>query len=111
MKSPLAADNELVKEFGIDQQSDLEPLFKLGYVRTQIDEFKKVIYRNRVDAVISQDLVERADKDGNVDLANEARKNLSNYRNVIKQMTSACQLMIKLKNELEPLVPKQNPEP
>jgi hypothetical protein len=41
MKSPLAADQELVKEFGIDEAGDLEPVFKLGYVRAQIDEFKK----------------------------------------------------------------------
>jgi hypothetical protein len=44
MKSPLQADKELVEEFGIDEASDLDPTFKLGYVRGQIDEFKKVIF-------------------------------------------------------------------
>jgi hypothetical protein len=106
VKSPLAEDEKLVKEFGIgiNESGDLDALYKLGYVRAQIDEFKKVMFRNRVDAVISQDLIERCDKDNNIELGNEARKNLANYRNVIKQMNGAVEVMEKFKSELEPLV-------
>lgn len=110
MRSALKLDNDLLKEFKISESSDLDPLFKMGYVRNQIDEFKKVMFRNRVDAIISQDLVERSEQDGNTDMANEGRKNLASYRNVIKQMNGAIEVMEQLKNELEPLVESSQPE-
>jgi hypothetical protein len=108
MKSPLQADRDLAKEFGIDEETDLEPVFKLGYVRAQIDEFKKVIYRNRVDALISLNLIELSQKAKDEAMESKARENLTNYRNVIKQMTGAVELMEQLKNELEPLVPQRS---
>jgi hypothetical protein len=104
MKSPTTADEKLMKEFEIDESMDLEPVFKLGYVRTQIDEFKKVIYRNRVDAIISLDMIERAEASKDERLAQKGRENLANYREVIRQMAGAVKLMEQLKNELEPLV-------
>jgi hypothetical protein len=72
VKSPLAEDEKLVKEFDIKKDDDLDAVFKLSYLRAQIDEFKKVIFRNRVDAIISQDLVERANKEKNEGLEQKA---------------------------------------
>jgi vancomycin resistance protein YoaR len=108
VKSPLEQDISLKKEFGIRDENDLDDVFKLSYVRSQIEEFKKVIYRNRVDAIISQDLIERAKKDKNEALEQKGRENYSNYRNVIKQMTGAVEVMEALKKELESLV--ESPE-
>jgi hypothetical protein len=108
MKSPLQADKELVEEFGIDEASDLDPTFKLGYVRSQIDEFKKVIFRNRVDALISLNLIELSQKAKDEAMESKARENLTNYRNVIKQMTGAVELMEQLKDELEPLASERS---
>lgn len=109
MKSPITTDNELVKEFGIPASADLDPIFKLGYVRAQIDEFKKVLYRNRVDAVISLGLIENASKAGKDELEGKLRENLANYRNVIRQMAQSLEIMEKLKSELEPLAQKSTP--
>jgi hypothetical protein len=41
-------------------------------------------------------------------MESKARENLTNYRNVIKQMTGAVEIMEQLKSELEPLVPQRS---
>lgn len=105
MKSVLQADKDLAKEFGIKPESDLDPRFQLSYLRAQIDEFKKAMYRNRVDALISMDLAERAKTDKDEALENKARENLANYRNFIKQTTGALTLLEQYISELEPTVP------
>lgn len=105
MKSPLSADKELLAEFDIAEESDLELVQKVGYVRAQIDEFKKAMYRNRVDALISMDLEERATKAKDELLANKARENLTNYRNFIKQTSGALKFLEHLLNELEAILP------
>lgn len=107
MKSPLQSDKDLLKEFGIDESSDLDARFKLSYVRTQIDEFKKVLYRNRVDAVITLGLIENAKKQGKDELEGKLRENLANYRNVVRQMSQSLVIMETLKDELEKLVPAE----
>jgi len=109
-KSPLQTDKELVKEFGISEAAELAPNFKLGYVRTQIDEFKKVLWRNRVDALISEYLIAKAKADKNDALEGRFRENLSRYRNDIKQLSQSIDFMESLKNELEGLVPSDQPE-
>jgi hypothetical protein len=50
-------------------------------------------------------MIDQAAKDKNEALEAKGRENLTNYRNVIKQMTGAVEIMEKLKSELEPLVP------
>jgi hypothetical protein len=41
-------------------------------------------------------------------MESKARENLTNYRNVIKQMTGAVELMEQLKDELEPLASERS---
>jgi len=101
VKSPLEEDAKLIEEFGIDPKTDLEPLFKLSYVRAQIDEFKKAMFRNRVDALISLDLMDRAKEAKDEALESKARENLTNYRNFIKQTSGALKFLEKLLSELE----------
>jgi len=103
LKSPLATDKDLVKEFKIPESADLETVFKVGYVRAQIDEFKKVLYRNRVDAVITLGLIDNAKKADKDELEGKLRENLSNYRNVIRQMTQSLVIMETLLDELQAL--------
>jgi len=101
MVSPLEEDAKLLKEFGIDEKKDLEPLFKLSYVRAQIDEFKKAMFRNRVDALISMDLIARAKAAKDEPLETKARENLTNYRNFIKQTAGALLFLEGALSELE----------
>lgn len=110
MKSPLQADKDLIKEFDIDEASDLQSVFKLGYVRAQIDEFKKAMYRNRVDALISMDLMDRAQKAKDEALEAKAKENLMNYRNFIKQTAGALKFLEQLVNELAAITPSTQPE-
>lgn len=101
MKSPLSVDQSYVKEFSIPKEAELEPMFKLAYVRSQLDEMKKALFRYRVDAIISDLLIEQAKKDDKPEMESKFRENLSNNKVLVRQFAQSIQVVEKLKNELE----------
>ena len=104
MKSPLKIDQEFVKEFKISDGAELEGMFKLAYVRSQLDEMKKALFRYRVDAIISDLLIEQAKKDDKPEMESKFRENLSNNKVLIRQFSQSINIVETLKNELETAV-------
>lgn len=98
-KTPLQADKDLVKEFNIE--SDLEPMFKLSYVRSQLDEMKKACYRYRVDSVISQFLIEKAQEEDKPEMEAKFRENLSQNKVLVRQFSQSIKVVEQLLDELE----------
>ena len=104
MKSPLSVDQDLVKEYKIPKELDLEDMFKLSYVRSQLDEMKKALFRYRVDAILSDLLIDQAKKDDKPEMESKFRENLSNNKVLVRQFSQSIQIMEKFKNELEAAV-------
>jgi hypothetical protein len=95
--SPLAIDNELIKEFVITSDVDLSTDLKLAFLKAQEEEFKKVIWRNRMDLVLSKKLQESNDER----LAEKGRQNAVEYRTTIKQLVGAVETIQQFIKELE----------
>ena len=95
--SPLEYDAKIVKEFGIDKDLDLDQVAKLGFARTQFDEIKKMLWRERVDL----QLAEEQSKTEIEALAAEARNKVAAYRNNIKGYVKSLKVLKRLVDELE----------
>lgn len=96
MNSPLEYDNEVVKEFKIE--NDLEPETKLGFVRTQLEQIKQALYRERVELVISQTQV-----DGATDEVMRGQHNskVIEHRLMVGQFVRSISVLTVLLDELE----------
>lgn len=94
----LEQDAKVLKEFGIDTASDLEDEMKIGHVRSQVDEFKKVLWRERVELLISLRQVEKATDDI---IKNQHQGKVSERRLMIKQFTHSVEVLTELLHELE----------
>lgn len=101
MKSPSTIDQELVKEYKVGKEAELEDMFKLSYVRSQLDEMKKALFRYRVDAILSDCLIEQAKKDDKPEMESKFRENLSNNKVLVRQFAQSISIMEQFKNELE----------
>lgn len=101
MNSPLKIDQALVKEFEVTEELDLEPEVQLAIVRSQLDEFQKVLYRERLNTVISTLLIEKAQKEDKPELEAKFRENLSSNRMMVRQFSQSAKIVAELKRELE----------
>jgi hypothetical protein len=84
-KTPASIYDELVTEFGITPEIELDAEFKKTFVKSQVDEIKKVLWRECVDYIISSMMAE--DKDEVVATAGASKK--AEKKNNIKQFVKA----------------------
>lgn len=101
MTSPLKLDAQTVKDFDIDADSDVEPEFKIGFARTQCEEIKKALWRERCDLVVAHYQVEQADDD-NVKVQHQQK--VAEKKMLIKQFVRTVKVYNELISELEATV-------
>lgn len=97
MSSALKYDEELAKEFGIKAEHDVEDVFKLTYVRTQLDEVKKFLWRERVELQMAEGQA-KSDVEA---LAAKARGDVATHRSNIKGILLSIGTLNELAKELE----------
>lgn len=97
MKSPLTIDQGVVSEFGITEDIDLPKMHKIAYVKAQIDEMKKMLFRERVDIILSTKLTENE----NEGLSTQGRTKLLEKRTNTRQFAQALEVLNGYLKELE----------
>lgn len=93
----LKYDQDLIKEFGITPEDDIDPELKLAYVRSQLDEVKKFLWRERVELQLAESQV----KSGLSHVAAGASVKVEEHRNNIKGIILSVRRLTELKNDLE----------
>lgn len=97
MSSPLKYDKNIVKEFGIETADEVEGEVKLAYVRTQLDEIKKFLWRERVELQLAE-----AQATSDVEaLAAKAKGDIASHRSNLKGILASIRVLTELRNELE----------
>lgn len=96
MKSPLAYDAAIVKEFGITDNLELE--YKLAHARTQLEEITKALWRERVELMIAQMQIDNA-SDESVKAHHQGKVN--EKRMILVQFVRSITLLTVLVGELE----------
>lgn len=97
MASPLEYDAAVVKEFGITAAEEVEDELKVGHVRTQLEEVKKFLWRERVEL----QLAEAQTKSEVEALAAKARSDVASHRSNIKGVVVTVRVLAELLRELE----------
>lgn len=100
--TPLEIDQIITKEFGITPDIDISVDQKLLFIKTQIDEIQRVLWRERVDIVLSTELVNSGDEA----LAEKGRQTRHEKRHNAKQFTRAIKTLIQYHDQLEGSQPK-----
>lgn len=101
MDSPLKYDAERVKEFAISEAVDLDGVLKLGFVRTQFDEIKKMLWRERVDLILAEEQAKLFADLNKDEMVNEAKKKILSYRSNIQGYVRSLNTLKVLKDELD----------
>jgi len=97
MASPLEYDEKVVKEFGITAKDDVEDEVKIGYVREQLDQIKKFLWRERVELQLSE-----AQAGSDVEaLAAKAKSDVASHRSNLKGIVASIRVLTELLSELE----------
>ena len=97
MASPLEYDKKVVEEFGIKAKDDVEDEVKIGYVREQLDQIKKFLWRERVELQLSE-----AQAKSDVEaLAAKARGDVASHRSNLKGVVASIRVLTELLGELE----------
>lgn len=97
MASPLEYDKKVVEEFGIKASEDIEDEVKVGYVREQLDQIKKFLWRERVELQLSE-----AQTKSNVEaFAAKARGDIAAHRSNLKGIVASIRVLTELLGELE----------
>jgi len=95
--SQLDYDKALVKEFSIKEKHEPEDMFKLAHARTQLDEIKKFLWRERVELLLSE-----AQTKSEVEaLAASAKSKVAEHRSNIKNILLSIEVLDELVAELE----------
>lgn len=99
MKSPLKYDEDIVKEFKFsDNESEiLEPVYKIAYVRSQLEEVSKFLYRERVELILGQTQADSTDEL----IASRGATQVTEHRNNIKQVIKSIRVLKQLLDELQ----------
>lgn len=107
MNSPLKYDEEIVKEFKIDKSIELEPVVKLAYTRSQLEEISKAAYRVRVDLLVAQYQVDNAE---DTNMATQHQAKVNEQRVLLKQFVNSIIVLKKLVGELERSIDDSSPQ-
>lgn len=103
MDSPLKYDEAIVKEFGIDKSIEIDPVYKLGFVRAQLEEIGKLLWRTRTELIMAE-----AQTASDIEaIAADAKTKVAAHRNTIKGVIMSLRVLVKLKDELEKVVPNE----
>lgn len=102
MDKPLKYDEGIVEEFGITGDIDLDPVIKLAYVRTQLEEITKFLWRERIDLILGE--TQAVSK--NELVADKGRAQVTEHRSNIRQVVNSIRVLINLKDELEATISK-----
>lgn len=94
--NPLAIDKETVKKLGITQADDVSPVFKLNFLREQLEQIKHMNWRARVDVIHATRLTESK----NEVLKNKGHQNLATHLNEVEQSLGAIRQINKLTDQL-----------
>lgn len=97
MNSPLKYDENIVKEFGIEDSEVLDPVFKVAYVRSQLEEISKFLYRERIELILSETQSESSISH----IAAGARVKVEEHRNNIEGVTKSIEVLKQLLDELQ----------
>lgn len=102
MSSPLDIYSQLVEEFNITHEIELDAEFKKTFVISQLEEIKKVLWRESVDYIISTKLSE--DSDEIVAQAGQTKKTekRSNIKQFVKALSAYQELVAELEAQSEP---------
>lgn len=95
--SPLEFDKATVKEFGITEDTEPRLEWKIDYIRTQIEEMRRLSYRTRTDMIQATRLTSST----NEVIAEKARANVISGKSDLKQFTGAIETFNTLLKELE----------
>lgn len=95
--SALEYDAKLSKELGITSDHDVDDVFKLSYVREQLDQVKKFLWRERVELQMAEGQV-KSDVEA---LAAKARGDIATHRSNIKGILLSIGTLNELVKELE----------
>jgi hypothetical protein len=97
MVSPLEYDKKVVEEFGIKASEDVEDEVKVGYVREQLDQIRKFLWRERVELQLSE-----AQATSDVEaLAAKAKAEVAGHRSNLKGIVASIRVLTELLHELE----------
>lgn len=100
--TPLEIDNKVCAEFGIKGDVELEDLNKHAYVKSQLDEIRKALYRQRVDHILAINQLENAKKGKESEaVLSQYQAKVSEYRHNIRQFTASVTTLLELVDELE----------
>lgn len=97
MKSPLALDKALVKEFNLPKEVELHPRQKLAFLEGQLQEIKSAQWRARVDVLHATRLTESPIEA----LRNKGLQNIGEHKNQVQQFTGAILMLNKLIEEVK----------
>lgn len=99
MQSALKYDNDIVEEFGIDDSKNevLDPIYKIAYVRSQLEEISKFLYRERVEIILAQT---QSDSEDEL-IASKGAGQVTEHRNNIKQVVKSINVLKQLLSELQ----------
>lgn len=99
MKNPLKYDEDIAEEFGIDDSKSeiLDPVYKIAYVRAQLEEISKFLYRERVELILGQTQADSKDEL----IASKGAQRVTEHRNNIKQVVKSINVLKELLNELQ----------
>lgn len=101
MDSPSKYDAERVKEFAIDAGIDLDDVLKLSFVRSQFDEIRKMLFRERVDLILAEEQAKLFAEKDKEEMVNEAKKKILSYRSNIEGYVRSLKTLKVLKDELD----------
>jgi hypothetical protein len=104
MDSPLKYDQDISEEFGIDDSKNeiLDPVYKIAYVRSQLEEISKFLYRERVELILGQTQADSKDEM----IAAKGASQVTEHRNNIKQVVKSINVLKELLNELQAIQPE-----
>lgn len=97
MKSPLALDKALVKEFRLPKEVELHPRQKLAFLEGQLQEIKSAQWRARVDVLHATRLTESPIEA----LRNKGLQNIGEHKNQVQQFTGAILMLNQLIEEVK----------
>lgn len=95
--TPMGYLTELDERLGVKEEMDLTQDEKIIYLNAQIEEMKKFLYRNRVDVLFSENLI----NSNNSAIQNKGHQNKAEYTTNSEQCVAALRTLIELRDQLD----------
>lgn len=99
----LDLDKKVCEEYGITGDVDSEAIEKSSFVKIQMSEIRKALWRARVDYIIAskqvEDIKETTSDDG---VIQQYQAKASEQKNLIKNFSGSVKTLLELIDELDP---------